>query len=91
MKYKVGQKLKYIGKVLKGNEDCYTTGKIYIISGFSDNYHSFRGVEYYMIRDDSLTGLWWEEELDKKFIDLKEERKQKIEKLNEFEKFEILG
>ena len=87
MKYKVGQKLRFIGKVLRENEGVYTTGKIYIISGFSDEYH----IEYYMVRDDGFTGLWWEEELDKKFIDLKEERKEKLRKLNEFEKFEILG
>jgi hypothetical protein len=83
MKYKIGQKLKFIGKVLKGNEGCYTTGKIYIISGFSDGYH-----EYYIIRDDGHHGLWCETELYKKFIDLKEERKKKLKKLNEIK---ILG
>lgn len=82
MKYKVGQKLRFIGKVLDPAVSVYTQGKIYTISGYSDEYQSFQGVEYHMIRDDGQMGLWWEKELDKKFLTLKEERKQKLKKIN---------
>jgi len=82
MKYKVGQQLRFISKVLKGNEGIYTTGKIYIISGFSNKYRSLKDAEYYMVRDDGFTGIWLEKELDKSFITLKEERKKKLKKIN---------
>ena len=52
------------------------------ISGFSDeNTLSFTGPEYYMVRDDGFTGMWWEIEIDKSFITLKKERKEKLKKL----------
>ena len=84
MKYKVGQQLRFIGKILSGHEKVavYTKGKIYTISGFSDEYRSLKGAEYYMVRDDGFTGMWWEKEIDKSFITLKEERKKKLKKIN---------
>jgi len=84
MKYKVGQQLRFIGKILKSNESIavYTKNKIYTISGFSNEYRSLKGAEYYMVRDDGFTGIWLEKEINKSFITLKKERKEKLKKIN---------
>lgn len=75
--YKVGQKLRFIGKTLPGS--VWTQGKIYEIHSISDE---FINIEYYIIRDDGKMGLWWEYEIKNKFICIKEERKKKLKKLS---------
>ena len=81
MKYKVGQKIRFIGKVY--DKSVWTKGKIYTIHSYCDDYypHGKQEIEYRIVRDDNQMGLWWEREMKKKFISLKEERKLKLKKI----------
>ena len=82
MGYKVGQKLRFTGNLVKGSPNIWTFGKVYMIQSCT-GYCSFLGAEYTIVRDDGQVGLWWDKELDEHFITLKEERKLKIKKINE--------
>lgn len=75
-KYDIGQKLVFIDE----DHDFFRKGKTYIIQSFS--LHT-TDVEYRMLRDDGQLGLWWERELDKSFVNLKETRKLKLQKIKD--------
>lgn len=85
MKYSTGQKVRFIGKVLEGQGSVWTNGKIYTIHSICDDYfqNGKQEIEYRIVRDDNQVGLWWEKEMKKKFISLKEERKLKLKKIYE--------
>jgi len=52
--------------------------EIYTIHSYYDDSYP---IEYRIVRDDGQVGLWWENEMKKKFISLKEERKLKLKKI----------
>lgn len=77
--YKVGDKFIFISdtRVISGNV-AFTKNKIYTIARFSKYIHS---IEYSMLRDDGEYGLWWDSELEKNFRSIRQDRKEKLEKL----------
>jgi hypothetical protein len=89
MKYSVGQKVRFIGSnysptfVGVNPISAWTNGKIYTIHSYTDEYypHGKQEIEYRIVRDDGQIGLWWEKEMKKKFISLREERKLKLKKI----------
>jgi GH18 family chitinase len=87
MKYKVGDKLRFIGKTLK-HSVWWTQNKIYEIKRNVVEYHAdYRQIRgYEIIRDDGKNSIWLENEMKGKFISLKKERKKKLKKLCQINK-----
>ena len=86
-KYKIGQKLKYVGKtryVIVGagkSQSSWTYGKVYTILSFEEEYQKM--AQYRISRDhDNFYGVFSDEQIDVFFVSLSEERRSKLKKLN---------